>query len=61
MATKIPTVHKQASLWIRKFGNAILDAPNSGIMAIGVGKKSTGPLDDNSEFCLTGFVQSKLT
>jgi hypothetical protein len=47
--------------WVRKYGNAVLDDPTNGIIGIGVGKKSTGALDDDSSFCVTGFVQRKLT
>ena len=46
---------------LRNYGNALLDDPSNGIIAVGVGKKSAGPLDDDSDFCLTGFVERKLT
>lgn len=47
--------------WIRKYGNSVLDDPINGVIGVGIGKKSTGPLDDDSSFCVTGFVQRKLT
>ena len=46
---------------LKKYGNSLLDDPTNGIIAVGIGKKSTGPLDDESEFCLTGFVERKLS
>lgn len=47
--------------WVNRFGNSVLDDPTNGIIGVGVGKKSTGVLDDDSPFCVTGFVQKKLT
>ena len=47
--------------WIKKFGNSVLDDPNNGIIAVGMGKKSAGPLNDDSELCVTGYVQRKLS
>lgn len=47
--------------WVRKYGNAVLDDPANGIIAVGVGKKSTGPIDDDSSLCVTGFVKRKLS
>ena len=47
--------------WIGRYGNAVLDEPSSGVLAIGIGKKSTGPLDDDSRYCVTSFVERKLS
>ena len=46
---------------LNRYGNALLDDPANGIIAVGIGKKSSGPLNDDSDFCLTGFVERKLT
>ncbi len=61
MAQQSPVSTNAATQWIKQYGNAMLDAPEGGIIALGVGKKSTGPLDDTSAFCLTAFVERKLT
>ncbi len=47
--------------WVNRYGNSVLDDPSNGIIGVGVGKKSTGVLDDDSPFCVTGFVRKKLT
>lgn len=47
--------------WINRFGNSVLDDPNNGIIAVGIGRKSAGPMNDDSELCVTGYVRRKLS
>lgn len=47
--------------WIGRFGAAVLDDPASGVIALGIGKKSTGPINDDSAYCVTSFVERKLS
>lgn len=61
MAKKTNVCVTTARDWVRRYGNAVLDDPANGIIAIGVGKKSTGPIDDDSSFCVTGFVKRKMS
>ena len=61
MATKSKVKIHDVRDCLKKYGNSLLDDPTNGIIAVGIGKKSTGPLDDDSDFCLTGFVERKLT
>lgn len=46
--------------WLDQHADALLDDPQSNLIGIGIGKKSAGPLTDDSSFCLTGFVERKL-
>ena len=47
--------------WVRRFGHSVLSDPSNGIIGVGVGRKSAGPIDDESALCVTGFVERKLS
>lgn len=52
---------KELQKWLTQHANALLDDPSNGIIAVGLGKKSAGPINDESPFCITGFVERKLS
>jgi hypothetical protein len=52
---------KRIRKWLDQHADALLDDPSNGIIGVGLGKKSAGPLDDDSPFSVTGFVEQKLT
>jgi len=39
----------------------VLNDPSNGIIGVGIGRKSAGPIDDDSALCVTGFVERKLS
>ncbi len=47
--------------WVRTFGHSVLSDPSNGIIGVGIGRKSAGPIDDDSALCVTGFVERKLS
>ncbi|MFD0935713.1 S1 family peptidase [Methylobacterium trifolii] len=46
--------------WLNAHADALLDDPGNNVIGVGIGKKSAGPLDDDSPYCITGFVEKKL-
>jgi hypothetical protein len=60
MASKSESQSARVHDWVRKFGNSVLDDSSNGVIAVGIGKKSAGPLSDDSELCVTGYVRRKL-
>ncbi len=46
--------------WLDAHADALLDDPSNNLIGVGIGKKSAGPLSDDSPFCITGFVEKKL-
>jgi len=47
--------------WVRRFGHSVLSDSSNGIIGVGIGRKSAGPIDDDSALCVTGFVERKLS
>lgn len=46
--------------WLNAHADSLLDDPSNNLIGVGIGKKSAGPLSDDSPFCITGFVEKKL-
>ncbi|MCQ0988311.1 S1 family peptidase [Jiella marina] len=46
--------------WLDSNADLLLDNPDNNLVAVGIGKKSAGRIDDDSPFCITGFVEEKL-
>ncbi|WP_133123014.1 hypothetical protein, partial [Methylobacterium frigidaeris] len=46
--------------WLDAHADALLDDPANNLIGVGIGKKSAGPLSDESPFCITDFVEKKL-
>lgn len=46
--------------WIDAHADILLDDRSNNLIGVGIGKKSAGPLTDDSSFCITGFVEKKL-
>jgi hypothetical protein len=61
MAKKTVVRIGNAREWVRRFGHSVLNDPTNGIIGVGVGRKSAGPIDDDSDLCITGFVERKLS
>ncbi|MAU97386.1 MAG: hypothetical protein CMP81_16125 [Fulvimarina sp.] len=47
--------------WLNTNADRLLDDPATNLVAVGIGKKSAGRIDDDSPFCITGFVEKKLS
>ncbi len=52
---------KQAVSVVRKHGISMLDDPTSNIRFVAVASKDAGPLDQATDFCVTAYVDKKLT
>ncbi len=52
---------KQAVSVVHNHGISMLDDPKSNVRFVAVANKDTGPLDQATDFCVTAYVDQKLT